>query len=419
MNMQRSTYRAILYRLWLLALVGGAPLWALDEAALLKILREQSPSIQNIEREMTEIRRENDGTRLTRQLLDNLQKKLKEQKKSYQALLEDCKAQIELVKERGDINAQDELGRTLLMLVAATGHNQATRLLLREQARLDLTDAAGMCAYDYERMGQGTTILQILQERWAPTIEGRRLDELQELLNCGADPNWEINVAAPLVYALETGDHELFSMLLNHGANTEVRLADGRKIAELIVERGDSDALRQLLRSGFHPFAIFEDGRSIFEHLLQPGAEKCLAAWIEQLKAPEDRQFHLCRVVRLGSPAAIREVLNSLPQDINNEDPRGNIPIHEAARRGVPAIYRLLLEMGADSHVRNIRGETTLMHAALSGNPDILSLVLSTSTPEEISAKDEQGHTALHYADLAHDPAARNTLKTALHTTAP
>ena len=419
MKMWRLSLQTSLRKLWLLALAGSTSVWALDEGALLKILRQQSPAILNIEREMEEIRRESDSSKLTRQLLDALQNKLREQKKVYRELIETCKAQIELVKERGDINAQDELGRTLLMLVAATGHDQATLLLLKERARLDITDAAGLCAYDYERMGPGSTILEILQEHWIPAINEHRLDELQELLNCGADPNWEINHVAPLVYALEMGDHELFSMLLNHGANTEVRLADGRKIAELIVERGDSDALRQLLRSGFHPHAIFADGRPISEHLLQPGAEKCLAVWIEQLKAPEDRLFHLCRIVRLGSPTAIREILTTLHHDINNEDPHGNIPIHEAARRGVPAIYKLLLEMGANPHVRNIRGETTLMHAALSGSPDILALVLSTSSPEEISAQDQQGHTALHYADLAHDPAARSTLKAARHKTDP
>ena len=60
-----------------------------------------------------------------------------------------------------------------------------------------------------------------------------------------------------------------------------------------------------------------------------------------------------------------------------------------------------------------MKGETTLMHAALSGNANMLATVLNDLPQEELQATNESGRTALHYAQLARDPKAQQALKAA------
>ena len=60
-----------------------------------------------------------------------------------------------------------------------------------------------------------------------------------------------------------------------------------------------------------------------------------------------------------------------------------------------------------------MRQETTLMHAALSGNPSMLSTVLPSVSEEELQAVDENGCNALDYALMAKDKDAAKTLQSA------
>ncbi|MBE6436060.1 MAG: ankyrin repeat domain-containing protein, partial [Akkermansiaceae bacterium] len=98
---------------------------------------------------------------------------------------------------------------------------------------------------------------------------------------------------------------------------------------------------------------------------------------------------------------------------ISVEDPEGNLPLHEAARKGDAELYRELVKLGANPAQKNTRGETVLMHAALSGDAETLAEALKGISPELLQAKDKDGHNAHYYAKLAQDKAATEALKAA------
>ena len=394
-----------------LPIVSGI-LTALPEPADFKrILKEDPPVIVELKKEIEDLRAEQGSSRYTIELIRRLEKERRTAELAYEDKQEALMNLLAKVRKSGDINATDSDGHTLLMLAAATGHNAATELVLKYSPLQNMADADDMTACDYEQLNKGTILQNELKINWSQAVSASDTDTVQELLNCGADPNWEVQDTAPVAHAILQKNTDLFELLVTYGASVETRLEDGSKLIEHAVQTRNSDILELLLRHGCTPETRLSDGRPIFEHLLGEDAGECLLTWLSYVK--EERPVYLCRLVRLGAPGAIRTVFNAHKSEINSEDRHGNIPLHEAARRGDCSIYQILISQGADVTARNMKQETTLMHAALSGSADMLTTVLNTLPQEEIQAKDEDGHSALHYAQLAHDKKAQQALKAA------
>ncbi len=382
----------------------------LDVRTMETITKKLPPAITQMEDELRVLRNELGSDAVSRNQLRTMQRELNLRKDEYEDLRELFYQHLEQVKREGNINLADTQGRTLLMLAAAMGHDNITRMVLNENPAMDAADNIGQTACDYEQKNNGTTVRNILINRWITAIENRDSDAVQVLLNCGADPDWPIANEAPIVRAFDMNDYNLFSMLANSGANVEARLADGRRLVELVIERRNADALEILLRQGCKTEGIFANGRTALDILLEEGSEDCLEVWFRHVQEA-DKAALLCQVVRLGTPKAVRMIFSTRKESLDTEDPQGNLPLHEAARRGDLTIYRTLIELGASITARNEREETVLMHAALSGNHTLLSEVLSGIPAELRNVRDKNGRTAADYASLAKDTRAQRILE--------
>lgn len=376
-----------------------------------RILKEAPPVIVELRKEIDALRTEQGSSRYTMELIRRLERERRTAELAYEDRQEALMSLLTKVRQSGDINATDSDGRTLLMLAAATGHNAATELVLKYSPRLNMADADDLTACDYEQLNKGTALQHKLKANWEQAVSRGDTDAVQELLNCGADPNWEVQETAPVALALQQQNTDMFELLVTYGASVETRLEDGSKLIEHAVKTLNADILELLLRHGCSPETRMSDGRPMFEHLLSENAGECLLTWLNYVS--EEHPTYLCRLVRLGSPQAIQTVFSAHKSEINTEDQNGNIPLHEAARRGDCSIYQILISLGADVMVHNMRQETTLMHAALSGNADMLTTVLKNVPQDEIQAKNDAGHTALHYAQLARDKKAQQALTAA------
>ena len=382
-----------------------------EPAEFKRILKEDPPVIAELKEEIGKLRAEHGSDRYSVELIRRLERERRTAELAYEDRQDALMSLLTEVRKSNNINATDGDGRTLLMLAAATGHDTATELVLKYAPQLNMADADDLTACDHEQLGKGTALQLRLKANWEQAVNEGDTDAVQELLNCGADPNWEVQDTPPVILAIQQQNTALFELLVTYGASVEARLADGTKLIEYAVKDLNNDILELLLRHGCSPEAHMSDGRPIFEHLLGEHAGECLLTWLSYVK--EERPAYLCRLVRLGSPEVIRVVFNTHRNEINAEDQHGNIPLHEAARRGNCTIYQNLISLGAEALAHNMKGETTLMHAALSGNANMLATVLKDIPQEELQATNETGHTALHYAQLARDPKAQQALKAA------
>lgn len=395
----------------------GAP----DGDTLRELLKQEPPIIAELQKELDTLRNDKDSAKQHRERISELRRSIAQQKAAYTQTRNAFMHLLKKVEQSGNINARDDKKRTLLMLAAATGIDKATELVLQESPELNLEDNSHQVAYDYERQAGGTVITEHLKQAWDTAAGSLQTEQMAQLLDCGADPNWAVITGgmnpnlgeAPTILALQQNHTDALNLLLSYGASAEARTQDGRKLVELAVENRQTQILIALLQHGCKTDTVFADGRPMFEHLLAEGAEECLDIWLDAAAVGEQAADILCSVVRLATPRAVQLAFSKRKDFIHAEDSVGNMPLHEAARRGVPAIYNTLLELGADATAHHSRNETTLMHAALSGNAEMLSLVLQNIPQELLHAKDAGNHTAIHYARLAKDPAAEATLRNA------
>lgn len=347
-----------------------------------------------------------------------LRKMLDAEKARHHKLRSDCLASLNEAKRKRNINAQDAQGRTLLMVVASAGNDEATRAVLSGGAKLSILDKRGKSAYDYERDGRlGKALDAHMRAEWSRVVEAEDVEEMKELLNAGADPRWLVGDPSenPLCRAVRMNQESVISVILTYMMDLDgVTTADGKPPVELAMESQNARIVEMLSKVGCRPSLRFSDGRTILEHLIEPSAVRMLDAWLMGGVGIEDRVMTMCSAVRYGSHQAVQTACTHLKDVLNREDSYGNMPLHEAARRGDVGIYKLLVERGADVRACNVRGETLLMHAALSGQMPMLETALAALSADDVVAVDKAGHTAVYYAELAKDTAAVERLKRAM-----
>jgi len=395
---------------------------ALNEKALRDLLRKDSQNIIALEKELAELTSDREAAKANRDNITQLRRQIAHHKSEQTQMHSACIKLLKKVTQSGNINTVDEQKRSLLMLVAGMGNDHATELVLAEKPDLHLADKNNRLAIDYEIPSGGQAISSHLKIEWDKAVADMQTERMEELLNCGANPNWQAigrnedgttSQEAPIILALRANHQDAFFLLLNYGASVETRSQEGIKIAELVVRQGNAFALSALLAKDCKTNIQFSDGRPIFEHLLAPGAEECLLAWLDKAEDNAATASNLCLVVRRGTRQDVELAFARNKNALHTEDSQGNLPLHEAARRGDVGIYNALLHLGADAQGINIRGETPLMHAALSGNADMLATILHAAPESLLKATDERGHSAIYYARLAKDPAAEQALRAA------
>lgn len=387
---------------------------ALDDKTLLKLIDHGSTKLAEMEHEHEAVKNDPEQKDFARAL----KKDIDEEKHRCNDFKSAIRALAPKVKKSGKINMRDDKGRTLIMLVAALGNDSATDLVLRDGPELFIYDKENKIAIDYENEGGGSALSKHLKPLWDKAILSFNQDEIQNLLDCGANPDWPVNGQPPLALAIMNKQDAVFDRLMMHGAHAGNRLQNGASLIELAVSQCNANAVDALLGSLKDTNIQFADGSPIFRHLMSEDKKDCLVAWLSQAQSlnkfhTEDGTSYFCLTIRLADSECAKYVATQNIKLIGTEDKEGNLPLHEAARRGDVELYRELVKLGAAPTQKNSRGETALMHAALSADPETLAEALKGIAPDVLNATDNDGHTALYYAKLAKDPAATEALKAA------
>lgn len=267
---------------------------------------------------------------------------------------------------------------------------------------------------------------------WDDTLE--HLRDTEEL---------EAFLGHPLGLAAAAGNVGLMKKLLALGASANTTCSDGDCILHKLAARGNKRAVKILLEHGALVNAPNESGRTALHVAVecdspQTAAHGGFAAVIRTLvrngtdvdNASLNGSTALHAAALNGNVGAIR-VLVKAGADVNKQGPFGAAPLHFASQKNFPESVAALCAFGADRNAKNLLGNTPLKHAVLNGSfsamealldaggvdvnlrqldltetaldvaarmGDVDSVKLLLRYGADVTARDWQGHTALHRA---------------------
>ena len=251
-------------------------------------------------------------------------------------------------------------------------------------------------------------------------LESQDLQRVRRSLEAGADANQldELLGVSPLSMAAMTGNVELAEVLLEGGADVDVRNNDGStpllgaaflgrvEMLELLLERGADPGARNangdtVLGVTQAPWDITEFIASILQIELdrdevEAGREQCAELLRASEKKTKDPTALLFEAIGAGNVKALERSLAE-GASLKDWDPeKGWTPLSMAVFLGREGIARLLLEKGAKVHARNKDMGSTLHGAALMGHVSMVELLIEHGA--DVDARDANGSTPLHVA---------------------
>ena len=321
---------------------------------------------------------------------------------------------VRLLLEHGAlVNAVSDSGRTPLHDAAANGRDAVCRLLIERGATVDSRDQEGwtpflaaLGAWKYPaaralldsgadvnaRLGTeshmmgGVTALMIA----LGTFDGWLLDErsprreidrefLELLINCGADVNAQ---AADGRTALHMSSNETWKILFEHGADPNIADQYGMTALHYAAKYGGTENCEDLCRHGAHLEQIDKYG---FTPLLL--AASCgfsetvrelvrLGANLEARMPDGMMALHLAaRTVNSEQMVSTLKVLIEAGAPVESADDNRCSVLHHAAVTGIPDAVKLLLACGVDKSLRSASGQTALDLARRFGHHDAAVLL--------------------------------------------
>ena len=278
-----------------------------------------------------------------------------------------------------DVDVRGIDDRTPLHMAADRGLLEVTRILIERGANINARDSSG-------RTPLHPTFRDI-----SGTFDDTYFDVMRYLLEYGIDVDAQSNTehSTPLHLASYHGGFKVVRLLLNHGADTNMRNENGRTpLHGALVEMTDDledcyfDAVRSLLEHGADVHAVDHDHVTPLHVASQSGSVKAArlllrhGADVDALDNIHSTPLHFAS--RGGNAESARLLLEH-GVDVHALDGNHSTPLHFASESGNAEVTRLLLEHGADVHLLNNDGHTPSQVASANGHEEIARLLLDHS----------------------------------------
>ncbi len=213
-----------------------------------------------------------------------------------------------------------------------------------------------------------------------------------------------------LHYAAANGHSNIVTLLLAHGADSNLVDSDGRTPISLATKAKEADCFLSLLRQGCDISAKDLEGYTMIHHAANNGNVAVLIALKERLetsdapgcsKAIEGPTTPLYAELAIAGEAEVLPTGQNFLQAISQKSVKGKTPLHLAAAGGSLDALRFLLDSNCDPNALMNDGSTVIHCVAENRFPEdshvaeMLTLLLEAGA--DLQAVDPQNQSALHY----------------------
>lgn len=199
---------------------------------------------------------------------------------------------------------------------------------------------------------------------------GKRLECLKLLLECGANPNGELNYQKPLIFKNVAHDHRPSRIPLIFRA----------------VEISDFNAVKTLLEYGADATVLDDKGFSVFFWLAIVLQENFIPEETERIQKLLEHHFFalLCNELEVQNETKFIDLWQFLTKHFDPEcrkilawmDNHGATLLHHAAEFNCPAIASKLLDAGASVDAKDRNGGTPAHYAHYKEHNDVLTVLI-------------------------------------------
>lgn len=287
---------------------------------------------------------------------------------------------LKIMVNKKNINSRDSYGNTPLHIaISNNAHTEQLKYLLTLTNDIDVRNRNGdtplYIAVQKNRrvpgemlLAKGADVFSTNNENYSPlrmALAGG--GEAQEwILTSEVIKKTDGTGNTPLHYAAEWKLDNAVTVLLEKGANPNIRNANGETAI-------------------FN--AIKSDSSSTIDLLMRKGAQKNSRDYLG------NTPLHAC--VRWDSKNSAMKLIQ-WKADLNVQNLAGKTPLAQAARSGRIAMVTLLTDNGANVDATDATGKTVLMDAIQSGNLDIVNLLVKKGASPHI--QEMYGRNAYHEA---------------------
>jgi ankyrin repeat protein len=296
----------------------------------------------------------------------------------YQAIRSDDLLALGRLVEQFGVDARDSLGQTPLMVAVAFGSSGAVDLLLKAGADPKAAASSGATALHWSRgdadkvrllLDRGADINARSQLGRTPLIVAAAstgsAEVVRMLLAKGAEVNTADNTGAtPLMEATTAGQEDVVRLLLDRGANVNPKDSGVPGMASLVGSplsaaalHGNADLVRLFLSKGAQVNAVSAANNVVKNGPIAFGNVTAL------------------HMAAAGGSVDVARILLDAGAVVDAPDVRGVTPLTFAVAtdRPEPGLVRLLIERGADKTLRSKVGESPVDWARKYNNPAILA----------------------------------------------
>lgn len=265
-----------------------------------------------------------------------------------------------LLEKGGNLQVEDALDRSPLLIAAAYGRASLVKLLLDEKARTDCIDCFNRTPLSRSaEIGAEATVQLLL-------IHGADVDIPDE------------DGLTPLHYAAGEGHLSVAALLLDAGADLSIADGDGETSLLLAAKRGHKAVVKLLLDAGAAVNFADESGLTPLLYAIV-GEHEAVAKLLLDYKADVDLPAAdwttpLMYASRIGHEA-FTKLLLAARASVDLKDRRHWTALFWAAKYGHESIVRLLLDAGANADLEDVRGRKALDLAVGLGFDAVVSLL--------------------------------------------
>jgi len=324
-----------------------------------------------------------------------------------------------LLKANADVDARDKEGKTPIEIAVACGSFELVEMLRAAGARTPLPDgwqrslltgalrngntAAIATLLAHVEINQadedGTTLLhQAIAMNAKPEV-------VSLLLNRGANIEAADKMGRRAIgFAAAMGADETIELLQKRGADLKAASKDGWQPLHIAAGCGKATAVTSLLKAGANPHALDESGFTPLARAVVQGHVEVVKELLKPLQAESDLAglpgfSPLVIAAQEGNKSMVKLLLLHKP-NLEASTSDGWSALHEAVVHGVE-LTSLLLEAGANVNASSKLGYTPLHRAASKGLRDVVVLLVQHGA--DIHLKDAMGQSAREFAQDSGD----------------